>query len=408
MRGDFDALTAYPIALVSAAAFYLALFSLLVPQVRALAAPILGPSTISGRDYLPGFDTFRGFAAAIVALGHGWWATYPVLNASHAWLPFLPYAAKGVPIFCVLSGFLIYRSVLAIDSLGELRAYAIRRFFRIYPVYFISVVLCLLAGQYGGRTDASSAQFFFADVFMFRILWWPAYANPVTWSLYIEAAFYVALPLVVLVVRPQRMALFALLGIVAMTVADHASRDYNLWRYFLYGILAAELSPYLKRGAFVLFLAGAVLLGYDLLGPAYDLAGSYLGTRYNNGHTVGIGIACALLLASLPHLPRTGAALNVAPLRLMGVISYSLYVTHIFFILANFPVLKAFPKFGTQENHQILLTIPTMPVWYLPLVFFPGMLAWALVTYVLIERPGIALGRHIVSRSRRKVPQPAE
>jgi peptidoglycan/LPS O-acetylase OafA/YrhL len=233
-----------------------------------------------------------------------------------------------------------------------------------------------------------------------RILWWPGYANPVTWSLYIEAAFYVLLPLVVLVVRPQRMAAFALVGIAAMILADSSARDFALWRYFLFGIFAAEASPYLKGRALPLFVLGAALLAIDLGGPTYDSAARLVGRQHLDGQTLGIGLATALMLASLPHLPRIGRALNVLPLQLLGVISYSLYVVHIFFILANFPMLGRFVQFGSQENHQQMLALPQMPVWYLPFVIFPGMLAWALATHVLIERPGIAFGRYLVTRGR--------
>ncbi|WP_370195747.1 hypothetical protein, partial [Aurantimonas coralicida] len=39
-----------------------------------------------------------------------------------------------------------------------------------------------------------------------------------------------------------------------------------------------------------------------------------------------------------------------------------------------------------------------MPFWYLPGVFLPGMLFWAIVCYVAVERPGIALGKRLARR----------
>jgi len=64
-------------------------------------------STSSGVHILE-LDTFRGAAAAFVALFHGWQWTYPFYSSSHVITPFILMRNKGVPIFAVLSGFLIY------------------------------------------------------------------------------------------------------------------------------------------------------------------------------------------------------------------------------------------------------------------------------------------------------------
>jgi peptidoglycan/LPS O-acetylase OafA/YrhL len=264
--------------------------------------------------------------------------------------------------------------------------------------------------EYTATETYTATQYFLSDLFMFRVLSWPTYANPVAWSLYVEVAFYVALPVVVMVLRPRRMLAFCIVALVVMHLADHTSRDYSIWRYFVYGILAACLTRHLRNVALPLFGLGAALLALDLCGPYYDWAAYIVGHRHLDGHTIGIGIACTLMLATLPHLSGIGRALDVFPLRLVGLISYSLYVTHLFFISANFPVLGPFAGYGSQANHQLLLALAKMPVWYLPLVFFPGMLAWALVSYLLVERPGIALGRYLVGRRERlgAAAQPAE
>ncbi|HEU0146724.1 MAG TPA: acyltransferase family protein, partial [Bradyrhizobium sp.] len=191
--------SAYPIATVSSAAFYLLLITLAIPQSRRFVAPFLTHPIPPHQQFLQAFDTFRGFAAVLVAMGHIWWATYPVFQSTQLTIPLLAYGAKAVPMFAVLSGFLIYRSVLSIQSLSDLRAYVIRRFCRIYPVYLLSVVLCLLCGQYVTGPYYTAQGFFISDLLMLKVFSWPPtyIGNPATWSLYVEVPFYVFLPVAV-------------------------------------------------------------------------------------------------------------------------------------------------------------------------------------------------------------------
>ena len=230
---SLDPFFQYPIATASAAAFYALLLALALPSARRVIVPLLEFPPDPGRQqYLLAFDTFRGFAAAFVALSHCWWATYPVFDHARSWLPFLPFGAKGVPMFAVLSGFLIYRSVLLIGSLADLRIYIVRRFFRIYPVYLLSVVLCVIAGQYIAKETHTGIGYMIADLFMFRLVSWPPYGNPAAWSLYIEVMFYAFLPLAVLILGRQRMVAAAAIGLIVMVVADYAESRIRTVAFF--------------------------------------------------------------------------------------------------------------------------------------------------------------------------------
>jgi peptidoglycan/LPS O-acetylase OafA/YrhL len=411
-----DWLRAYPIATASTAALYVVLLALAIPRSRRILAPWLVHPTAPTQQYLQAFDTFRGFAAAFVALGHCWWASYPVFASTQSTVPFLAYGAKAVPEFAVLSGFLIYRSVLLIKSLEDLRTYTIRRFFRIYPVYLLSVILCLASGQYLTGEYFSSRGYLFSDLFMFNIISWPGgFANPVTWSLYVEATFYAFLPLVVLTVGRKRMVVFALLGLAAMIVADYPSRVFGLWKFFLIGILASELSwakflqykalPRVKPVAALALVIGFAMLVYDLGGPKHDwVAKLGVNPPHADGETLGLGLACALILAALPHSDILARMLNVLPLRVLGIISYSLYIVHFFYILANFPEIGLFTKAGTPPLYEHFKSLAPMPAWYMPFIFFPGALFWALISFLLVERPGIRLGKWLITKTRFKAP----
>jgi peptidoglycan/LPS O-acetylase OafA/YrhL len=394
---------AYPFATLSSIALYAILLALLIPRSRRILGPYLVHPIPPHQRYLNAFDTVRGVAAAWVALGHCWWATYPLFSATQLFFPPIAYNTKAVPMFAVLSGFLIYRSVLSIDSLDGLRSYAFRRFFRIYPVYLLGVLLCAVMGQYVSGNGYTGLGFFVSDIFMFYIANWPAgFGNPPTWSLFVECTFYAFLPLAVLVLRRQRMMIVSIVIIVAMLVADYPSRVFGLWKYFFFGVIASELSPLIGRAAPALFTLGIGLLIVDLRGTPYDWFANLFPftVRHMDGESVGLGVAFTLILMSLPHLQSIGHSLNVLPLRVLGVISYSVYVTHFIYILVIFPEIGLFGNAGQPVMLAHFKAMPPMPAWYMPLLFFPGALFWGLVSFLLVERPGIKLGRWLANPDR--------
>jgi peptidoglycan/LPS O-acetylase OafA/YrhL len=404
-------LAAYPFATLSSAAFYILLLGMVVPRVRAVLASLFAHPIPPNQTYQLGFDTLRGFAAIYVAFGHCWWATYPIFAKTQYAAPFVAYNTKAVPIFAVLSGFLIYRSgISAVTSIENLRAYIIRRFFRIYPVYLLGVALCLLMGQYVGTAQFTSLGYFVSDIFMFTSLNWPGgFGNPPTWSLYIEVAFYVLLPIMLVTVGQKRMTVLCTALLIACILADYPSRVFVLWRYFFIGIIASEISKKMSFGTAVpAFLAGLALFYYDLGGPAHDWLGLLgIGQVHPDYSTLGLGLACGLILAAFPYLPQVGVVLNILPLRLLGVISYSVYVIHFFYIRANFPEIELFSQAGSDLQYQHFKTIESFPALYLPLVFFPGVLFWGAVSFIFVERPGILLGRTVVKKIRRVKDTPA-
>jgi peptidoglycan/LPS O-acetylase OafA/YrhL len=262
--------------------------------------------------------------------------------------------------------------------------------------------LSVLTGQYVGSAKFSRAGYLVSDIFMFTSLnWRGGFANPPTWSLYVEVGFYALLPLLIIAVGQKRMATLCAVLLIASIVADYPSRVFVLWRYFFVGIIASEASRRISFWpALAAFLAGIFLVYYDMGGPAHDWLGHVgIGQIHTDYSTLGLGLGCGLILASLPNLPQIGKMLNIWPLRLLGVISYSVYITHFFYIRANFPEITLFSQAGTDALYQHFKTLAPFPAWYLPLVFFPGVLFWGAASFVLVERPGVLLGRFILART---------
>jgi peptidoglycan/LPS O-acetylase OafA/YrhL len=405
-----------PFAAASAFLFYaIAVMSIFSKSVRRRLGVHFAPPLTPGRPHFAPLDTLRGFAATFVALGHAWYFTYPVFAETQLTFAWVQYGAKAVPMFCVLSGFLIYRSVIRIETNTDLTGYATARFFRVYPLYLVSSLLAFAIGQVNldnGYTN--DVAFFVSELFMFRAIDFPFYANPVTWSLYVEVLFYIFLPIFVAAVGRQRMIWVALLFLVGSTVADPAvTREFSLWKYFFFGIIASEITlrwkqPINVRCAYAALLVGFGLLVFDHQTPQYDVF-EKLGFWAENPsrYTFTLGIACFMILIGLSRETIVSKALSVAPLRFIGIISYSVFILHLFYVALLYPDIS----FYGAPPTALFQAMPRMPSWYLPMVVLPGLFLWAAVAYLLIEKPMIQFGKKRIAhqkKSAKKVPVVAD
>src|SRR4051794_14860352 len=191
-------------------------------------------------------DGLRALAALSVLCLHVWLYAQPDPDRPHR-SGVLEHAVfelrLGLVFFFVLSGYLLYRAfagaALRRAQRVDVRRYARRRFARIVPAYWLSLAgaVALLWGA-GGRPgvrlpDAGGLPLFAVfgqnyshDTFM-RL-------NPVTWTLCLEAAFYVALPLIGLLAYRLARGRVAgqaalLLGLVAAGLAYAAADYYGGW-----------------------------------------------------------------------------------------------------------------------------------------------------------------------------------
>ncbi|MCW5773367.1 MAG: acyltransferase family protein [Rhodospirillaceae bacterium] len=76
-------------------------------------------------------DSLRGIFALWVALGHAYQWLQPITKDVPHYIPFLARPSHAVPLFCVLSGMLVARSLGDSFDIAGLRRYFIRRIVRI-------------------------------------------------------------------------------------------------------------------------------------------------------------------------------------------------------------------------------------------------------------------------------------
>lgn len=115
----------------------------------------------------------------------------------------------SVPVFFILSGFWVTRSFLYSPSLG---IYAKKRFAKIFPMYWIVVVTFAFAFSFFSGMNAR--EYFFSRQFLKYLaanvstlnflcinpngIFLPYGVNGALWTIKVEVAFYVSLPLVFL------------------------------------------------------------------------------------------------------------------------------------------------------------------------------------------------------------------
>lgn len=205
---------------------------------------------------IPALTSLRFFAALHVLLFH--FAQPQVAGAPEFIRTFIASGNIGVTFFFVLSGF-----ILGYNYLGRTftaRDFLWRRFCRIYPVYFAAILFALPFFAMELRREA-----FWPDVFRtiaafspakFLMLqaWFEPQAlkwNGPSWSLSVEAFFYLLFPaLALLFVRLTKV--FALLSVVISLALVHVAHIYEpplpllSLPLFLLGISLAQMHRFVK------------------------------------------------------------------------------------------------------------------------------------------------------------------
>ncbi len=162
--------------------------------------------------YMPQLDGLRAIAVFAVVWSH-WMPQYTAG---------LPWGHFGVQLFFVLSGYLITGILLRVkpkpgESRGPvLKQFYIRRALRIFPAYYMVLVLAWLSDF----SDARATIVWHATYTTNLCLWWNRSFNPLShfWSLAVEEQFYLIWPWVMLWSSPRTLLRIVIAMIIATPV----------------------------------------------------------------------------------------------------------------------------------------------------------------------------------------------
>lgn len=335
-------------------------------------------------DRLHWLDELRGVAALSVMIGHGLgdlgWNTSPLIGGM----------GHGVQLFYMLSGFilfLLYENRLK-NSIDR-RSFWWKRFFRIAPLYYVVTLSAFLLFFDTVKQPWVSLAAHFSLIGSGLHKDWINGIIGNEWSIFVEFSFYLLFPwLLGLYKKGPVVFLVAtlLLSLGQSIVAKFVFSDVVV-RAYLYNWPTTQLCFFAMgmfvadRGAWLNFPKATVslkttgigygsLLAFILLPLLLD---SFMVQLYAAFFLFGV------FLWAYPVLPRP-AFLSYF-LSFIGERSYSVYLLHM-------PLLALFKNYNVEQYFFVWLLIPVLVV------------VVSDVTYRLIEKRGVAMGRQILSSAR--------
>ena len=328
----------------------------------------------------------------------------------------------GVPVFFLISGFLLYRpfakSRLLAEPMPRTGAYAWRRFLRIVPAYWAALTLAAALGVAAIFEGAKILAYYgFGQIYSVG-----TYLGglPQAWTLCVEVTFYALLPVWALALRRlrvrraedwlrQELVLLALLFVVgqgyklllvALGVDVYASASQpllmllpNFLDLFALGMALAVASIWLERRRggsreFPLLdarswapwaLAALAFAAVVAFGPTPAVGGHPTRAQFLLRHDLWMVCALGVVLPGMLGDGVTGLVRRLLAHRTLawlGLISYGIFLQHLTVLLQ----LRAW-GFGAVAHSGA--------VWLV--VAGAGSIALGAASYYLVERPALSL-----------------
>ena len=335
---------------------------------------------------IPLLDGWRAVAIALVLVHHVVQGFYPTQDGYAG--DITRYGAFGVDIFFGLSGLLITRLLLEEwNATGSfhLQRFYVRRAFRILPPVFVFLAVYTAAGLSKSTTEVVSSLLFFRNYVPSRLT---GFGTGHLWSLAVEEHFYLIWPGLLALLGPRR----------SRHTAAWLALGFGLWRMIesqLTTPLFPEVPSHFRTDLRLDALLWGCLIAFLLNGAKERetfaqqtrwphwlgaVALAILCVRYYSPATsVGVALLIPVILAGTLVHPHwwISRALSWGPLAWLGRISYSLYLWQELFLTP-----------GWEPASQWWRHWP----WNLL-----ASLAAATLSYYLVEKPLIRMGRRLAA-----------
>jgi len=269
-------------------------------------------------------DGWRAIAILLVIADH---AAGSIFAPGSDYLNYAKLGGLGVDVFFALSGILITRLLLeehATTGRISLKAFYVRRAFRVQAPAFIYLAVLAALSLIWNRAEGLSSLFFLRNYF--------DTGGPYTshlWSLAVEEHFYLIWPAVLVAVSVRYGQRAAMVGAVTI----------GLWRavasHYFPGLFSGSFAPYRTDYRMDSLLWGCVfgfvLQRREALRDAVPFMFLYVAIGQfdvSAVHRLLFAVAFPLMISMTATHPEwlASKALDLAPLRYIGKISYGLYL----------------------------------------------------------------------------------
>ena len=347
-----------------------------------MVSPTSEVADFQQRRYFPALDGMRAVSVLMVMSNH-LHSNFSLMRRTPGW--------AGVDVFCVLSGFLITTLLLREEEKSgsvRLRAFYLRRFFRIVPVFFFVLLLYVPVayfGERGVRWPAFKTAIPLYSTFMQDFVPHEAPFS-FSWTLGIEEKFYLIWPLFAFILLKglgKRIALATLFLCLSATLYLwlEGSSDRAFYQARSYAALAlGSLLACLLASKIVLFLS-RILESVPSVIPFLSVVLSLALVYYDRKFILLLDAAIIFLLCHLLLVSSPGREWLSNPVLVwIGKRSYSMYLIH---LLVLNPI-------------RVALNPKSFPSELMVLAFAYSLTAGiAHLIYLFLEQPMRKLGKRI-------------
>ena len=368
-----------------------------------------GDSLQSQRPFFTRVESLRGLGAMLVAGYHisavplhgiqllphlPWQGAGAIENALGRFVLALMPGHAAVMMFFVISGFVLRVSLEhgPQDLGGATLRFLVSRIFRIYPIVIFGTLVAALANGWEVPPWSAQAGPLSVSTLIANFLLLDVSMNSTLWAIRVELLMVPAILLLYFVERSHGSRVLAAIALV--TTALSFSTQWALWPPLsrnLFAFVLGMLIPTLGREIVAGLSRTAANRWALAAGLALFLPGPLVGF-YSHFSAVIEAYAATLLLSLVAYRVdlRGFGLLEARPLRLLGLASGSYYVLH----TAMGPWTNSFAAMIVPASWitaaPSLVGVLTLVVWLVALT--PLML----LSYHLVEAPGVALGRRVL------------
>lgn len=354
----------------------------------------------TSRKYLPYLDALRGIAALVVMTSHfinwkyGDQMTVKILTLFIS-------GGDAVSLFFVLSGFVLSYPVIVLDNRMDVGKFYINRFFRLWPAFFITILLNSFYWERGGLFSHISDIYltnethFWDEALLLR--GHPHYYFP-SWTLTLELTISLLMPFLIFIAANNKRLIKWMVPMV-LVMGGQTISGYVF--HFCLGISISCIFHYLNSEAYrssrwyryryFIIIAAIPLYMLDPIdkispfGPSLKTLLAYL----NIGFHHFTAFSAFIFIAAIIQSKKAKAILSHSSLRFFGKISYGIYLMHWLIVMAIF------------DNWDFILSKMPNVITSLIIMFIACFLITTLLatlTHYLIELPFIRWSKRLTGK----------
>jgi peptidoglycan/LPS O-acetylase OafA/YrhL len=316
-------------------------------------------------------DGIRGFLAFFVFLHHSY--IWSIFIKTEEWKEptsnlFNQFGQTSVALFFMITAFLfITKLISAKNNTINWKKYITSRFFRIFPAYFFSIIVVFLIVAILSNfqsNDSILSNLKNSIGWLFFTIGGPNDINNitntylidagVTWSLPYEWLFYLILPLIALLfkikVSNQNLIIYTLV-FIAVAIINHVT--FIKFVPFFGGIIAA-----------LLIHKKSINLKYTKYSFMFLLLVFILIYFFNNGQDILPLVFSSLLFIMIASGNSIFGILSNTYSRLLGQITYSLYLLHGIVLFIVFRFVIGYPQAAqlSDNNYWLIIACCIVPI----------------------------------------------